>query len=286
MSSLWRAFRKSADLYAIGDLQGCAGCARQLIEQLPSDARLVFVGDLVNRGPDSLGALRLVRALGERAVAVLGNHDLHLLAVHAGIRPMHDDDTMQDILDAPDAQELIDWVRTRPLAHQEQGALFLHAGVLPQWNLAQTLAHAREVEAQLRAPNYRDFLATMYGNRPVQWSEGLQGADRLRCILNALTRVRFLSLAGAMDLKLKGSVASAPAGWVPWFAHPERATRDTTIIFGHWSTLGLMISDNAIGLDTGCVWGGKLTALEWPSRAITQVACPQSQRPDGSAGAQ
>ena len=215
---------------------------------------------------------------------MLGNHDLHLLAVAAGIRPMHDDDTMGPILDAPDAAELIDWVRTRPLAHEEDGALFVHAGVLPQWTREQTLAHAREVEAQLRAPNYRDFLATMYGNRPVQWSEDLAGSDRLRCILNALTRVRFVSLEGAMDLKRKGSIESAPPGWVPWFDHPQRATRGTPIVFGHWSTLGLMLREDAIGIDTGCVWGGKLTAIEWPSRQVHQVACPQSRAPDQLTG--
>jgi bis(5'-nucleosyl)-tetraphosphatase (symmetrical) len=159
----------------------------------------------------------------------------------------------------------------------------VHAGVLPQWNLEQTLALAAEVERSLRAPDYRSFLATMYGNRPVQWQAELQGADRLRCILNALTRVRFLSLEGAMDLKLKGSAASAPPGWVPWFDHPQRATRDTPIIFGHWSTLGLMMRKDVISIDTGCVWGGKLTALRWPERTVVQVDCPQSQRPgDGS----
>ena len=270
-------------LFAIGDLQGCAASLDQLLARLPGDARLVFVGDLVNRGPDSLGALRRVRGLGERAIALLGNHDLHLLAVAAGIRPMHDEDTMRDILEAPDAAELIDWVRARPLAHAEEGALFVHAGVLPQWDLPQTLALAGEVEGRLRAGDYRDFLATMYGNRPLQWHPELQGADRLRCILNALTRLRFLSLDGAMDLKLKGSVASAPPGWVPWFDHPQRATRGTPIVFGHWSTLGLMQAADAIGIDTGCVWGGKLTALHWPSRQTVQVSCPQGCKPGGAA---
>jgi bis(5'-nucleosyl)-tetraphosphatase (symmetrical) len=260
-------------LYAIGDLQGCAARLDELLARLPGDARLVFVGDLVNRGPDSLGTLRRVRALGDRAVAVLGNHDLHLLAVAAGIRPVHDDDTLQDILAAPDSAELLDWVRNRPLAHQEDGALFVHAGVLPQWSVEHTLALAAEVQQQLRADDYRSFLATMYGNRPLQWSEALQGADRLRCILNALTRLRFLSLEGAMDLKLKGSVESAPPGWVPWFAHPQRASTATPIIFGHWSTLGLLMRDNVICIDTGCVWGGCLTALHWPSRTVSQVPC-------------
>jgi bis(5'-nucleosyl)-tetraphosphatase (symmetrical) len=269
------------NFYAIGDLQGCASSLDELLALLPTDAPLVFVGDLVNRGPDSLGTLRRVRALGERAVALLGNHDLHLLAVAAGIRPMHDDDTLGDIVAAPDAGELLDWVRSRPLAHAAGGALFVHAGLLPSWSAAQTLALAAEVESQLRAPNYRDFLATMYGNRPVQWSEALAGADRLRCILNALTRLRFVSLEGAMDLKLKGSIASAPPGWVPWFEHPQRASRGTPVIFGHWSTLGLMQREDAIGIDTGCVWGGCLTALQWPSRTVTQVQCPGAGQGEG-----
>ena len=234
------------------------------------------------RGPDSLGALRRVKALGERAVALLGNHDLHLLAVAAGIRPTHDDDTMDDILAAPDAAELLDWVRALPLAHAQDGALFVHAGVLPSWTVAQALALADEVQQQLRAPGYRDFLATMYGNRPLQWNETLEGPERLRCILNALTRLRFVSLEGAMDLKLKGGIASAPPGWVPWFDHPQRASRGTPVIFGHWSTIGLMMRDDAIGIDTGCVWGGRLTALHWPSRAITQVQCQAALTPSAA----
>jgi bis(5'-nucleosyl)-tetraphosphatase (symmetrical) len=271
-------------LYAIGDLQGCAARLDELLARLPADARLIFVGDLVNRGPDSLGTLRRVRALGDRAVAILGNHDLHLLAVAAGIRPVHEDDTLHDILAAPDAAELIDWVRNRPLAHAEDGALFIHAGILPSWSVDETLRLAGEVQTQLRAADYRSFLATMYGNRPLQWSETLAGADRLRCILNALTRLRFLSLEGAMDLKLKGSIESAPAGWVPWFDHPARVSKDTPIVFGHWSTLGLMLRDNAICIDTGCVWGGCLTALQWPARAVIQVKCVAAVLPEPDSG--
>jgi bis(5'-nucleosyl)-tetraphosphatase (symmetrical) len=157
--------------------------------------------------------------------------------------------------------------------------LFVHAGLLPSWTIERAQALAGEVEARLRADDYRDFLATMYGNRPVQWAEDLEGADRLRCILNALTRLRFVSLEGAMDLKLKGSVASAPEGWVPWYEHPQRASRTSTVIFGHWSTLGLMMRDDAIAIDTGCVWGGKLTALRWPSRDLVQVDCAPYQIP-------
>jgi bis(5'-nucleosyl)-tetraphosphatase (symmetrical) len=266
-------------LFAIGDVQGCASRLDALLERLPRDARLVFVGDIVNRGPDSLGALRKVRALGERAVVLLGNHDLHLLAVAAGIRPHHDDDTLRDILAAPDAGELIDWVRFRPVAHREEDALFVHAGLLPSWSIAQALSLAGEVQDALRAPDYRAFLATMYGNRPVAWSDKLSGADRLRCILNALTRVRFVSLEGAMDLKLKGSIGSAPAGWFPWFDHPSRASRGDTIAFGHWSTLGLLVREDIIAVDTGCVWGGKLTAVDVATREVTQIDCPRASNP-------
>ncbi len=266
-------------LFAIGDVQGCALRLDALLERLPRDARLVFVGDIVNRGPDSLGALRKVRALGDRALVLLGNHDLHLLAVAAGIRPHHDDDTLTDILAAPDAQELIDWVRSRPMAHREEDALFVHAGLLPSWSIAQALTLAGEVQDALRAADYRSFLATMYGNRPLAWSDDLSGADRLRCILNALTRVRFVSLAGAMDLKLKGSPGTSPAGWFPWFDHPSRASRGGTVVFGHWSTLGLLVREDIIAVDTGCVWGGKLTAVDVTTREVLQVDCPGAGNP-------
>lgn len=266
-------------LIAIGDVQGCADCLDRLLARLPADARLIFVGDLINRGPDSLGVLRRVRALGERAICLLGNHDLHLLAVAAGIRPAHDGDTLQDILAAPDAAQLVDWVRRRPLAHAAAGALFVHAGLLPPWSVEQTLELAAEVQARLCAPDYRDFLATMYGNRPLRWRENLTGTERWHCVLHALTRLRFVASDGTMDLKLKGSVDSAPAGWMPWFAHPQRASAASPVIFGHWSTLGLMLRDNAICIDTGCVWGRQLTALDWPSRRLTQVHCTPAAPP-------
>jgi bis(5'-nucleosyl)-tetraphosphatase (symmetrical) len=272
----------SADtaLWAIGDVQGCRASLDALLAQLPPDARLVFVGDLVNRGPDSLGSLRRVMALGARAVALLGNHDLHLLAVAAGIRRPHADDTLDDILAAPDRDTLLDWLRARPLAHAQAGALFVHAGVLPGWTVAKTLSLAAEVEARLRAPDWREFLATMYGNQPDRFSERLTGAERARCVINAFTRLRFVALDdGRMDFAVKEGAAAAPAGFVPWFDHPARATGDTPVVFGHWSTLGLLNRPDAIGLDTGCVWGGALTALGWPGRALRQVPCPQAQDP-------
>ncbi len=264
-------------LYAIGDLQGCDESFAQLLALLPADARLVFVGDLVNRGPASAAALRRVRGLGERALALMGNHDLHLLAVDAGIRRAHDDDTLDDVLHAPDAAELLDWVRHRPLAHAEEGALFVHAGLLPEWSVEQTLALAGEVERQLRAPDYRDFLANMYGNAPPRWHPDLTGADRLRCILNALTRLRYVNLDGSMELKIKD--AGARPGLLRWFEHPQRASRGTPVVFGHWSTLGLHLGEDAICIDTGCVWGGSLTALAWPQRTTVQVQCPGCRTP-------
>jgi bis(5'-nucleosyl)-tetraphosphatase (symmetrical) len=267
------------NLLVVGDLQGCDDSLQQLLAIAPSSGRLLFLGDLVNRGPQSLAALRRVRAFGERAITVLGNHDLHLLAVAAGIRPQHPDDTLQEILDAPDARELLDWVRGRPLAHYEQGALFVHAGVLPPWSAERTLELASEVERQLSAPNYRSFLATMYGNQPARWDESLSGPDRLRCILNALTRIRFVSADGTMDFRIKQAPGKAPPGWIPWFDHPQRASRDTPVVFGHWSTLGLMLRDDAICLDTGCVWGQALTALSWPERTVHRVECLNYRRP-------
>ena len=268
-------------LFAIGDLQGCGAQLDALLARLPANARLIFVGDIVNRGPQSLHCLREVKALadGGRAIALLGNHDLHLLAVAAGIRPQHDDDTLGEILDAPDRDALLDWLRARPLAHHEAGALFVHAGVLPQWSVAQTLALAGEVELRLRAPDCRDFLALMYGNRPARWDDSLAGADRLRCIINALTRLRFVDANGSMEFSVKEGAAAAPAGFAPWFDHPRRATRGTPVVFGHWSTLGFMDRADAVCLDTGCVWGGALTAISWPGRQRIAVDCPQAQDP-------
>jgi bis(5'-nucleosyl)-tetraphosphatase (symmetrical) len=273
----------NGDLILIGDLQGCLASLQQLLASARAGDRLLFVGDLVNRGPQSLETLRFVRGLGDRATTLLGNHDLHLLAVAAGIRPQHHDDTLREILAAPDREELLDWLRARPLAHVEAGALFVHAGVLPPWTVENTLALAAEVEARLRAPDYRDFLATMYGNEPARWDDALTGADRLRCVINALTRLRFVAADGTMNLKIKEGAHAAPPGLVPWFDHPQRLTHPARgglpVVFGHWSTLGLLNRRDAVCLDTGCVWGGRLTAMNWPERAIVQVSCPQARVP-------
>jgi len=265
--------------WVVGDVQGCLASLQSLLERLPPTARLLFVGDLINRGPQSLASLRFVRSLGSRAEALLGNHDLHLLAVAAGIRRQHDDDTLADILAAPDRDDLLDWLRARPLARHESGALFVHAGVLPQWSVDKTLRLAGEIETRLRAPDYRAFLATMYGNRPARWDDRLEGADRARCVINALTRLRFVAIDGTMDFTVKEGATAAPPGLLPWFDHPERATRGTPVVFGHWSTLGSLMRDDAVCVDTGCVWGGALTALAWPSRRLVRVSCPQYRPP-------
>jgi bis(5'-nucleosyl)-tetraphosphatase (symmetrical) len=210
---------------------------------------------------------------------VQGNHDLHLLALAAGHAKRRADDTFDDLLAAPDRDELLDWLRGLPLAHREQGVLFVHAGVLPDWDADRTLALSDEVRQRLAADDHDGFLREMYGNEPARWSESLAGHDRLRCVVNALTRVRMLAADGTMHLKHKDASARAPAGLVPWFDHPDRATRGTLVVFGHWSTEGLVVRDDAIGLDTGCVWGGQLTALRLEDRALFQVDCPQSQAP-------
>ncbi|MGS0742077.1 symmetrical bis(5'-nucleosyl)-tetraphosphatase [Glaciimonas sp. GG7] len=272
----------NANTYAIGDLQGCYQSLVTLLTSIDAatpNARLIFVGDLVNRGPDSLATLRLIRSLGDRAQTVLGNHDLHLLAAAHGIRKLHRQDTLTQVLDAPDREELLEWLRRRPLALFEDGHLVLHAGVLPQWSAPQTLALAREVETVLQGPNWVAFLREMVGSEPTRWDDRLQGNERLRCIVNALTRVRFCSEDGTMELTAKESSGASLPGYLPWFDAPGRKTADVTVVFGHWSTLGLTLRPNLIGLDTGCVWGGKLTAVRFKDRALFQVTCPQAQKP-------
>lgn len=268
--------------YAIGDLQGCYQSLVNLLDRIKTntpDAHLIFVGDLVNRGPQSLATLRLIRALGDRAQALLGNHDLHLLAAAHGIRKLHKSDTLDEILDAPDREELLDWLRHRPLALLQQNHLFLHAGVLPQWSASQTLALAQEVEGVLRGPQWLDFLREMYGDQPARWNNLLQGNDRLRCIVNALTRLRFCTEDGTMEFNAKESAGNGLPGYLPWFDVPQRQTQDVTVVCGHWSTMGLVLRPNLIGLDTGCVWGDKLTAIRLADRMLLQVSCPQAQRP-------
>jgi bis(5'-nucleosyl)-tetraphosphatase (symmetrical) len=229
--------------------------------------------------------LRDVIALGERAVPVLGNHDLHLLSVSAGIRKSKKGDTIDEILAAPDSDDLLEWVRHRPLAHFENGMLMVHAGLLPQWDVTLTLELADELQRALRAPNWKETLAGLYGNEPNRWKPGLKGIDRLRVTCSALTRIRFCNADGAMDFSSSGSLNSAPPGCVPWFDVPSRKTADVTVVFGHWAALGLTLRDNLIGLDSGCVWGEKLSAVRLAQnpaqRTLTQVDCESCGVPDG-----
>ena len=251
-------------IYAVGDIQGCAPSLKTLVKNLPKKSKMIFLGDLVNRGPDSLGALRQLKSLQEsgRAECILGNHDLHLLAIDAGLRKTKGLDTVESILKAPDRAELINWIRNRPMALSDGNVLTVHAGVLPQWDLQQTIECAKEVEKALRGKSYKKFLANMYGNTPNKWSNSLKGYERLRVITNALTRMRFCTSGGTMEFESKEGLENGPKGYMPWFTVPKRKTTDTLIYFGHWSTLGLLRRHNVIGLDTGCVWGGKLTAME------------------------
>ena len=259
--------------YAIGDVQGCFDELQQLLARIGFKAgrdRLWFVGDLVNRGPKSLDVLRFVRGLGAGAVVVLGNHDLHLVAQHEGCERKRKDDSFDDVLGAPDAGELAAWLRTRPLLYREGGYAMVHAGLLPQWTLDQAAALGREVERALAAPGYREFLANMYGGEPDRWSDDLQGWDRLRVIVNAMTRLRFCTPEGRMEFRSKG--AAAPAGHVPWF-ELRPAGEDDSIVCGHWSALGLQLRPRLAALDTGCVWAGSLSALRLEDRALFQVGC-------------
>jgi bis(5'-nucleosyl)-tetraphosphatase (symmetrical) len=274
------------DTYAIGDLQACAAQLDLLLDRIEAaspGARLVFVGDLVNRGPASLQTLRTVMALGERALCVLGNHDLHLLAVSQQIRAPGKGDTLDDILHAPDRDALLGWLRRQPLARMVDGHLIVHAGVLPAWTTEQAIALSQEVEAMLQGERWVDFLRSMYGNEPARWSENLHGADRLRCIVNAMTRIRFCTAEGQMEFQTKEGPGAPPAGFMPWFEVPGRHTANHTVVFGHWSTLGLVQRERLLGLDTGCVWGGKLSALKLAAdpaqRQLLQVDCPQHRAP-------
>lgn len=264
---------------AFGDLQGCRSQFRQLLEKVaPSpDTPLWFAGDIINRGRESLATLRDVIELGDRAVTVLGNHDLHLLSVSAGIRNIKKGDTIAEILAAPDAADLLHWIRHRPIAHFENGTLLVHAGVLPQWDVDLTLELADDLQRALRAPDWKETLAGLYGNKPSRWSSDLKGIDRLRITCAALTRLRFCTADGAMDFTSSGPLDAAPPGCLPWFDVPGRKTANTTVVFGHWAALGLTMRDNLIGLDTGCVWGNQLSAVrltnEPGARTVVQVEC-------------
>ena len=285
-------------LYCIGDLQGCNAPFQRLLKAIdfsPSRDALVVLGDLVNRGPDSLGVLRSLTSLGESAQCLLGNHDLHLLAVANGIRTPGRKDTLQDVLRAADRDALLDWLRHRNMAIYTHGWLMVHAGVLPQWTLAQTLALAAELQTVLRGPDLKDFLSSMYGDIPARWHESLQGADRLRVVVNALTRLRFCTKDGAMEFSANEGIASAPPGYRPWFELPHRATAGIPIAFGHWSALVSSTSGtnefptqmrcNTLPLDTGCLWGNCLTAARLSTSPgtfeVISVSCAENASSSG-----
>jgi bis(5'-nucleosyl)-tetraphosphatase (symmetrical) len=270
--------------YLIGDLQGCAAAFERLLAEIgfsPSRDHLHVLGDIVNRGPQSLAALRRLRDLAGSATCLLGNHDLHLLAVAHGIRKQSRNDTLADVLAAPDRDELLHWLRHQRMAHSACGWLLVHAGVVPQWDAAQTLALAAEVEALLRSEHWLDFLRVMYGNQPLRWQDDLAGADRARFIVNVLTRIRFCSDDGTLEFAAKDSATAAPPGTRAWFDVPDRQSAGEPIAFGHWSTLGLINRPDLLALDTGCVWGGALTAarIDGGRREIVQVTCEQAQVP-------
>lgn len=271
--------------YAIGDLQGCLDPLKALLERIsfkPGDDRLIFLGDLVNRGPQSLEVLRFVKSLGDAAVVLLGNHDLHLLAAARkgqGGRK----DSFQDVLQAPDAQDLLDWLRHQRLAWQDplSGTLCVHAGLPREWTLDQTLRLASEVETFLRSDRHGELLDALYGNDPDRWDEALSGIARLRFIVNALTRQRMQHPDGRLDFRFKGRPSEAPEGLRPWFLAEGRRSAGQSVVFGHWSTLGQVHWPQAEvwGLDSGCVWGGALSALELSTGTLTQLPCPRQCAP-------
>lgn len=267
--------------YVVGDIQGCHEALENLLAALEFDRRrdrLWITGDMVNRGEDSLAVLRWCRQHDDCVVAVLGNHDLHLLAVAEGYVQPHRKDTLDMILAASDRDDLLDWLRHRPMLHGEGQWLMVHAGLPPQWDAAHAKLHAFELEQALRGPKWRRFLKDMYGNEPRQWNPLLSGQDRLRFIANAFTRTRYLHRDGSLEFQHKLGLGSAPADLTPWFDFPARQSRDARILFGHWSTLGLMVRKDMVALDTGCLWGGALTAFRLDDEQCFQVRCQARQK--------
>jgi bis(5'-nucleosyl)-tetraphosphatase (symmetrical) len=272
--------------YVVGDIQGCHDEFRQLLDLIgftPAHDRLWLVGDLVNRGPDSLGVLRTVKAFGAAAVTVLGNHDFHLLTVASGHAKAHRRDTIAPILEARDRDELLHWLRRRPLVVVEGDALLVHAGLLPAWTPEVAQALSREVEAMLASERADDFLRELYGDEPRAWRDHLAGFDRLRVVVNACTRLRFCTSDGVMEFEEKRGSRNAPDGYRPWFEHENRASARKTIYCGHWSTLELTLAPNVLMLDSGCLWGGTLTAVRLEDRRVYQVPsrAPVTPKPFG-----
>lgn len=264
--------------YVVGDVQGCYEPLRRLLDRIafdPARDTLWFVGDLVNRGPQSREVVRFVKALGEQAITVLGNHDLALLVVAEGVEKAHATDTFQDILAAPDRDELLHWLRHRKMIHTAGKHVMVHAGLLPQWSVQQAAALGCEVEDALRGDGHREFLRQMYGDEPARWSDELAGFARLRVITNAMTRMRLSRADGTMEFQHKAGLGRLPAGFMPWYDVPDRASADATVLFGHWASLGLVVRPDVIALDTGCVWGRALSALRLEDRRIVQCDCPE-----------
>ncbi len=270
--------------YAIGDIQGCLDPLKQLLEQVnfdPAEDRLWIAGDLINRGPSSQETLHFLYQMREHLTVVLGNHDLHLIAVARGHRAPNNKDTLEEILGHEEHPEWIEWLRHMPLLHHDPKLNFVmtHAGIPPQWHLERAKAHAREVEAVLQSSQLDDFLAHMYGNEPSEWKHKLYGMDRLRMITNYFTRMRFCTADGELDLNNKGEVGSHPPGFAPWFAHPKHKCRDHRIVFGHWAALeGKADAPNVFALDTGCVWGGSLTAMRLEDQQQFSCDCSLSDK--------
>lgn len=270
--------------YAIGDLQGCYLTLQLLLDRIsfnPASDRLWFVGDLVNRGQGSLECLRFVAGLGDRATVVLGNHDLHLLALAEGFERIKRKDTLQPVLDAPDRDDLMHWLRGRSLMHVEGDFVMVHAGLMPQWSLALAKELARDIAAALQGPDYRDLLKHMYGNMPDAWDDRLAGLDRQRITINAMTRMRVIEADGRMNMKFAGVLADRPAKSQPWFAQRHPSLAGKTLVAGHWSALGYFTAPGFFGLDSGCIWGHELTALRLEDRAVFQVPCAEAVTPEG-----
>jgi len=268
--------------YAIGDIQGCHAEFCQLLDLIafaPPADRLWLVGDLVNRGPESLAVLREVMRLGDAAVTVLGNHDFHLLTVAAGHRKPHRDDTLDAVLGAPDREALITWLSARPLVVVEGERMLVHAGLLPQWTPATALMLSHEVQRMMAGESAHEFLGVLYGDEPRRWHDDLTGHDRLRVAVNACTRLRFCTAEGMMEFREKRSPAHTPAGFAPWFAQPDRQTGRMTVVCGHWSTLELVLAPNVLMLDSGCLWGGTLTGIRLDDRRVFQVPSRHPVRP-------
>lgn len=261
--------------YAIGDIQGCYYAFQKLLNTInfnPRDDSLWLVGDIINRGAESLAVLRWCYEHRDSIQMVLGNHDLHTIAVAHGIRKPNRSDTIQSVIEAPDAHTLLTWLRHQPLMVSNKDYVMVHAGLLPQWQISDAFSYAKEVESALQSKTYIDFLSNMYGNTPNRWQDNLDGYDRLRLIVNAMTRMRVCTPEGALDFTFKGELLDVPNGLLPWFDLPNRATIRQTIIFGHWSALGLQQRKNIVSLDTGCLWGGKLTAMCLETKVITQMS--------------